>query len=101
MSDLRLHLSAMRSASVRLGAVERRLDGVGDDSRHLPDAAGHGELRGALSDFRSAWTVHRDELLDELRFLRETFIAIADTFDELDDDLADRAAHFRVMAAGD
>ncbi|MGN6274016.1 MAG: hypothetical protein ACTHMQ_13115 [Protaetiibacter sp.] len=98
MSDLRFDLDALRDASGRIGRVSGRLDGTGDESRHLPDAAGHDSLRGALSDFRDKWSVHRDDLLDELQFLRDSLTAIADTFDELDSDLADRARHFLEVA---
>jgi len=98
MSDLRFDLGGLRVASGRIGRVSNRLDGAGDDSRGLPDAAGHDELRGALADFRDAWSVHREELLEELAFLRDSLTAIADTFDELDGDLAARARHFLEVA---
>jgi len=98
MSDLRFDLDALRDASSRIGRVSGRLDGAGDDSRHLPDSAGHDAMRGALSDFRDKWSVHRDDLLEELQFLRDSLTAIADTFDELDGDLADRARHFLEVA---
>lgn len=98
MSDLSLELDALRIASGRLGGVILRLDGSGDDSRHLPDIAGHDALSGALRDFRDKWWVHRQELLEELQFLTDSFIAITDTFDELDLDLADWADRLLELA---
>ena len=101
MSDLRFDLDGLRDASARIGRVSGRLDGSGDSARHLPDAAGHDRLRGSLSDFRDAWSVHRDDLLQELAFLRDSLTAIADTFEELDTDLASRAQHFLEVANDD
>lgn len=101
MSDLRFDLDGLRHASGRIGGVSSRLQGAGDESRALPDAAGHDQLHGALVDFRDKWSVHRDDLLDELQFLKDSLTAIADTFDELDGDLADRARHFLEVANED
>jgi hypothetical protein len=98
LSDLRFDLDGLRDASSRIGRVSGRLDGSGDDTRHLPDSAGHDSVRGALSDFRDKWSVHREDLLEELKFLSDSLTAIADTFDELDADLAERARHFLEIA---
>jgi len=93
MSDLRFDLDALRTASGRITRVSSRLDGAGDDSRHLPDAAGHDSVRDALRDFRDKWSLHRDELQEELAFLSNSLTAIADTFTELDAELRARAQH--------
>ena len=98
MSDLRLDLDRLADAESILARVSDRLDGAGDTYRHLPDAAGHPRLSGALSDFRDAWSVHREDLLEELRFLHEATKAIVDTFTELDTELAKRAEHFLDVA---
>jgi len=98
VADLRLDLDRLGEARSTLARVSDRLDGADDTSRHLPDAAGHPRLAGALTDFRDAWSVHRDDLLEELRFLREATGAIVDTFAELDAELAARAEHFLDVA---
>lgn len=98
MTDIRLDLDRLGEARTTLGRVSDRLEGIGDSYRHLPDAAGHPRLSGALGDFRDAWTVHREDLLEELRFLREATGAIVDTFTELDTELARRAEHFLELA---
>lgn len=98
MPDIRLDLDRLDEARITLGRVSGRLEGVGDAYRHLPDAAGHPRLAGALSEFRDAWSVHREDLLEELRFLREATGAIVDTFTELDAELAARAEHFLDVA---
>jgi len=98
VSDIRLDLDHLTATRDALTEVAGRLDGIGDTYRHLPDAAGHIRLSLALGGFRDAWTVHREDLLEELRFLQEAAGAIADTFRELDGELAARARHVAEVA---
>lgn len=101
MSDLRFDLDSLGLASGRIRRVSDQLDGSGDDSRHLPGVAGHERVHDALSDFQDKWSVHREEIQEELAFLSDALTAIVDTFTQLDSDLAARAEHFLEVANTD
>ncbi|QEO10646.1 hypothetical protein [Protaetiibacter larvae] len=94
MADLRFDLDRLLRAHYALDFVSTRLVGMGEAYRRLPDAAGHDKLAGALGAFRDAWSVHREDLVTELNFLRDANKAIHDTFTELDQDLENRARQF-------
>lgn len=94
MADIRIDLDAVRDAGEKVATVLSRLDGAGDETRTLPDAAGHSTVSGALGDFRDKWSIRKGELVEELTFVSNALTAISDTFRELDGELVNRLDHF-------
>ena len=94
MSDIRIDLDRLDSARARLDTVITEFDATSPVQAHLAGATGHPRLISVVDDFRSAWSVRRGEMVEELTFLRDAVQAIHDTFVELDQSLADQARYY-------
>lgn len=100
MSDIRIDFDRLDRAEARLNRVIQDFEATRGVQAHLPEAAAHPELRGAVGDFRSAWDVRRGQLAEELRFVRDSVVAVRETFRALDADLAERAVAYTTDAEG-
>jgi len=98
MSDIRIDFDRLDRARTRLTTVIGDFDATGDVQAQLPAATGHLRLAGVVGDFRSAWSVRRGQLTEELKFINDSITAIHDTFQELDKDLAIRAEAYTTEA---
>ncbi len=94
MSDLRLDFERLADARDRLASVISEFEGARSIHAGLPEATGHYRLQFAVADFRDAWSVRREQLTDEITAVREAVVAIHDTFQALDADLAHRVTVF-------
>lgn len=90
MSDIRIDFDRLSRAHDRLTTVVNDFEGAGELGAQLPGAVGYPPLMSVTDQFRSAWSVRRGELADELRFLDDAVVAIRDTFQELDLELVRR-----------
>lgn len=94
MSDIRIDFDRLDRAHSRLTSVIGDFESASQVQAHLPDATGHPQLSQVVTDFRTAWSVRRGELVDELHFIDDAVQAIHDTFEELDKSLADQARYY-------
>ena len=101
MSDIRIDFDRLERAHSRLTSVIGDFESTSQVQAHLADATGHPQLSHVVSDFRSAWSIRRGELVEELNFIDDAVQAIHDTFKELDKSLADQAAYYPAAAAGE
>lgn len=99
MSDIRIDFDRLERAHSRLTSVIGDFESTSQVQAHLADATGHPQLSHVVSDFRSAWSIRRGELVEELNFIDDAVQAIHDTFKELDKSLADQAAYYPAAAA--
>lgn len=99
MSDIRIDFDRLERAHSRLTSVIGDFESTSQVQAHLADATGHPQLSHVVSDFRSAWSIRRGELVEELNFIDDAVQAIHDTFTELDKSLADQAAYYPAAAA--
>lgn len=90
MSDIRIDFDRLSRAHDRLTTVINDFESAGELGAQLPAAVGYPPLMFVTDDFRSAWSIRRAELSEELRFLDDAVVAIRDTFQELDSELVRR-----------
>lgn len=90
MSDIRIDFDRLDRAHERLGSALADFEGAGEVGADLPGAVGYPPLATVTDQFRSAWSIRRGELAEELRFLDDAVVAIRDTFQELDAELVRR-----------
>ena len=90
MSDSRIDFDRMSRAHDRLTAVITDFEAVGEPAAGLPEAVGYAPLMIVTDEFRSAWSVRRSQLAEQLTFLDDAVVAIRDTFQELDAELVRR-----------
>ncbi|WP_168626566.1 MULTISPECIES: hypothetical protein [unclassified Cryobacterium] len=100
MSDIRIDFDRLDRADQRLNTVLADFTSVGELSAHVPDIAGHAAVAGATRDFRDAWSIRRERLTEELTFVRESVVAIRDTFRALDSELEARVTAFTSTEGG-
>lgn len=98
MSDLRLDFERLADARDRLASVISEFEGARSIHAGLPDATGHFRLQFAVTDFRYAWSVRREQLTEEITAVRDAVVAIHDTFRALDTELANRVDVFTQSA---
>lgn len=82
--ELRRNAQDIRSTSNRLKLVEQ----VAQDIAHL---VGHDNLAAKVRDFGGKWDITKGNLERSLELLADSMEAIADTFEDLDRDLATSA----------
>lgn len=96
MSDIRLNLDRLQAVHDRLDGLVTEFDATERFNHAVADATGHAVLAGAVGTFANWWNVRRDDLTEELRFLADATRAMHDTFVELDEYLAKKAAEITV-----
>lgn len=94
MSDIRIDLDQLLTAQARLLTVIGEFDRAGHVQSHLPAATGHQRVMSVMESFNSACSIRRNELNEELNFIKDAVEAIRETFEQIDADLAARVAQF-------
>jgi hypothetical protein len=94
MSDIRIDFDRLDRAHSRLRSVIGDFESASQVQAHLAGATGHPRLIGVVDDFRSAWSVRRGQLAEELHFIDDAVQAISETFKALDESLADQAEYY-------
>ncbi len=94
MSDIRIDFERLDRADQRLSTVLADFTNTGELSARSVEVAGHPAVESAARDFREAWSIRRERLTDELTFVRESAVAIRDTFRALDTELEARVNAF-------
>ncbi|WP_062130752.1 hypothetical protein [Demequina aestuarii] len=89
---LRVDTAAVRDVATDLTTVHRELTGAGDRSHAVADAVGHAALGDSLRRFSDAWDDRRQELAEQITVLRDAATGIAQSFDDVDYELASALA---------
>lgn len=85
---LQLDLEAVRDTSVRLRSIGRSLEDAESTADDLAGMIPHRGLAGAVATFGKNWDVARTELIAKLEGLQQAADGVADTFVEVDGELA-------------
>ena len=78
MSDIRIDFDRLDRAHSRLTSVIGDFESTSQVQAHLADATGHPQLSPVVADFRTAWSIRRGELVDELRFIDDAGLWVSD-----------------------
>lgn len=88
--DLALDTELLLTTADSLAAVREEFStGTTGDTSRLGDAIGHDGLCGRLESFQSSWQVHRGRMVENIDVLGRTMVTVAESFVELDAQLAD------------
>ncbi|MCK0117273.1 hypothetical protein MWU57_09525 [Isoptericola sp. S6320L] len=85
---LQLDLEAVRDTSARLRSIGRSLADAESAADDLAAMIPHRGLAGAVATFGKNWDVARTELIATLEGLQQAADGVADTFAEVDGELA-------------
>lgn len=91
MADIKLDTSELRSRARALGSTCSTLRTVSGDAESIACAVGHDGLAGKVREFGNAWTINRDRLIKELEALSQVISAVADTYEDMDRQIASAA----------
>lgn len=91
MSDLRMDTAELRSNAARLRHTRSRLSRVEEVVNGIAPHTGHSGLASKVRDFGGKWDITRGKLEQQLGLLADTLDSIAETFDDLDRELAQQA----------
>jgi hypothetical protein len=90
VTDLRIDFDRLERAETRLAAVIAEFDAATPAQDALAGAVGHGQVEIAVTDFRNAWSIRREEYAQELRTIQDAVVAIRETFEAVDVELGRR-----------
>jgi hypothetical protein len=85
---LSVDTSAVASLGQNLVTVRSSLEGASASSEALASMVGHQPLAAVISDFAGQWDDRRTELMEQLDALKEKATAVADAFEDVDNQLA-------------
>lgn len=88
MADLQYSLDLLGGLGRDLDGMARSLDGVAARTNWTEQGIGHSRVANALEDFAGSWDDKRERLTTSLRAVGEMATASAQTFQEIDDELA-------------
>lgn len=88
MADLVIDLGELRQRVTSVRMVAQRLSAVGSDASGIAGVVGHDRLASKVRDFGSKWSVRRQKLVEQLNAIANVLEAIAQTYEDLDRDLA-------------
>lgn len=88
MSELYIDLESLRSAGTQLSKVKGDFQNAENHEGAIADSVKHASLRDALGEFGTNWKHEREKMLKSMEGLSEAAIGIADSFKQLDADLA-------------
>lgn len=88
MSQLKIDLPTLRDAGSNLSKVKTEFEGAEQAANSVGDAVKHAGMRDALEEFGRNWGHEREKILKTMGGLSDAAIGIADSFKQLDADLA-------------
>jgi predicted nucleic acid-binding Zn-ribbon protein len=87
-SQVSYSLARLRSLGSDIDALVRAFEGKADQVRYDLDDLGHERVVRALDDAHDDWDDKREVLVTKLSSLRDMAVSSADTFEQVDEDLA-------------
>lgn len=88
MSDLVLSLDQLSTLADDLEAIQHELENAEGNGDAAAEATGDDELRERMNDFHSKWDAKRGDMLKNVQQLAGMIRNVADTFQQVDNDLA-------------
>jgi hypothetical protein len=88
MGDLQYSLQLLTGLGSELGSLADAMDGTGPDTRWDREDVGHRRVADALQHFAGSWDDRRELLTRSLREVGEMATASAETFRDVDEQLA-------------
>ena len=88
MTDLAVRGDALQREARRVRTIAADLVGAHAQAEDAAAAVGHRDLARTVRDFGSRWDIHRQRLIDEITALADTFDAINDTLADLESGMA-------------
>lgn len=85
---LSVDTTAVASLGQNLATVRSSLEGASASSEALAAMVGHQPLAAVISDFAGQWDDRRTELMEQLDALKEKASAVAEAFEDVDNQLA-------------
>ena len=85
MTDVDHDLSALRTASTRVGAAVQTFASAGRVGEDIADLTGEARLANRVRDFAGNWDHNRAKLEEQLETVNDWLDAIIETFTELDE----------------
>jgi hypothetical protein len=86
--DLSIDMDQLTTLKEDLKAITDELENADANARSAADATGHDGLRDRVNDFADKWEIKRGEMLENVKKLSDIITQIADTFTEIDTELA-------------
>lgn len=86
--DLSIDMEALRALAADLKTIQDEFEGADNRSEEAADATGHGDLRGKVQDFADKWRIKREGMVENIAALQGIIQQVADTFTEVDAELA-------------
>ncbi|MFV2145631.1 hypothetical protein [Isoptericola sp. G70] len=86
--DLSIDMEALRTLATDLKTIQEEFEGADERAEDAADATGHDELRDKVSDFADKWRIKREEMTGNVEKLQGIIQQVADTFSEIDTELA-------------
>ena len=88
MADLRLDTERVRTVGAGLTRIAAEFQNANVRSDRIAEAVGHDGLADAVRSFAHAWDDTREDMTSSITGLGEATTAIADTFEQADQELA-------------
>ncbi|CAN5488664.1 hypothetical protein BH10ACT4_BH10ACT4_04860 [soil metagenome] len=87
MAELRLNPADVRDLGTHLSSIGQEFRDANTRSDRIAAAVGHPGLEDAVKDFAHEWDDTREAMVDDIDTLSKTSIAIADAFEQTDQQL--------------
>lgn len=88
MADLNLDPQSVRELGTNLSGVAKEFTNANANSDRIAAAVGHGRLSDAIKDFAHEWDDTREGMVSDIQTLSQAASAIADGFEQTDQQLA-------------
>lgn len=88
MADLRIDTERVRSVGTGLARIANEFANANVRSDRIAEAVGHDGLADAVRSFAHAWDDTREDMTESIKGLGEATSAIADIFEQADQELA-------------
>ena len=88
MADLRIDTERVRAVGTGLTRIAREFEQANVRSDRIADATGHDGLADAVRSFAHSWDDTRSDMTESIKGLGEATTAIADVFEQADQELA-------------
>ncbi|PZU47566.1 MAG: hypothetical protein DI566_05375 [Microbacterium sp.] len=88
MSDLRIDTERVRAVGTGLARIAHEFENANVRSDQIAEATGHDGLADAVRSFAHSWDDTRSDMTESITGLGEATTAIADTFEQADQELA-------------
>lgn len=100
-SQVSYSLARLRSLGRDIDAIVQAFEGKADQVRFDIDDLGHERVVRALRDAHDDWDDKREVLVTKLSSLRDMAVSSADTFEQVDEDLARKILDAMTETTGD